>query len=306
MKVIVTGGAGFIGSNLARDLVYEGHDVLVIDNLYSGQKKFVPDKAQFKMVDIRSKKDIDKIFMDFKPEIVFHEAAQSQVSTSMIDPKLDLTVNLVGLVNLLDASVSCGTVRKFIMPSSAAVYGESSADVMDESAQLNPPVSFYGLTKATTEKYLELYKRHFGLDYICFRYSNVYGPRQGDSSEAGVISIFVKLALEDKTATIYGTGEQLRDYIYVDDVVRANILVMNSDLSGVYNLSTGHGTSVNDIYQLINKYIRLNVEYADPRPGDPMKSILDPTKLAKDLRTTLTCTPIDKGIKSTIDYFKYN
>lgn len=305
MKVIVTGGAGFIGSNLARELVYKGHDVLVIDNLYSGNKKFVPSQAEFRMVDIRNKQDIEDIFTEFKPEVVFHQAAQSQVSTSMINPKLDLTVNLCGLLNILDASVSCG-VRKLIMPSSAAVYGESKFDVLDESTPLNNPESFYGLTKATTEKYLELYKRHFGLDYICFRYSNVYGPRQGDSSEAGVISIFVKLALENKIAKIYGTGEQLRDYIYVDDVVNVNMLVMNSDLSGVYNLSTGHGTSVNDIYQLINKYIRLDVEYADPRPGDPMKSILDPSKLALDLRTTLTTTPIDKGIKSTIDYFRYN
>lgn len=306
MKVIVTGGAGFIGSNLARELVYQGHEVLVIDNLYSGNKKFVPSQADFRMVDIRNKQDIEDIFMEFKPEVVFHEAAQSQVSTSMINPKLDLTVNLCGLINILDASVSCG-VRKLIMPSSAAVYGEPKYDVLDESTPLSSPVSFYGLTKATTEKYLELYKRHFGLDYICFRYSNVYGPRQGDSSEAGVISIFVKLALENKVAKIYGTGEQLRDYIYVDDVVNVNILSMNSNLSGVYNLSTGIGTSVNEVHQLINKYIKLDVEYADPRPGDPMKSVLDPSKLEKELGINLLLnTQIEKGIKSTIDYFKYN
>lgn len=122
MKVIVTGGAGFIGSNLARELVYQGHEVLVIDNLYSGNKKFVPSQADFRMVDIRNKQDIEDIFMEFKPEVVFHEAAQSQVSTSMINPKLDLTVNLCGLINILDASVSCG-VRKLIMPSSAVSGG---------------------------------------------------------------------------------------------------------------------------------------------------------------------------------------
>lgn len=307
MRVLVTGGAGFIGSNLSRELVYRGHEVCVVDNLYTGNKKFVPKNCIFHELDVRDTNKLDKVFNEFKPQIVFHLAAQAQVSVSMRNPKLDLMINLVGLVNVLDLSTKY-KVTKLIMPSSAAVYGEVDSEIrypILENTISGTIQSFYGLTKKTTEDYLRLYKDTYGLDYICFRYSNVYGPRQGDSSEAGVISIFLKKALSREVATIYGDGSQIRDYIYVDDVVEANIKAMTSNLSGVYNLSTGVGANLIELVRIINKNIELKVSYEESRVGDPKYSVLCNDKLAKELKFTPS-TDLDEGVKSTLNYFKYN
>ncbi len=186
MNIIVTGGAGFIGSHLVDRLIQEGHRVLVIDNLSSGLRTFVNEQAEFLELDIRDARIYD-VFEDFQPDYVFHEAAQTVVAESMVHPTEDCDINLMGLLNLLQASVKVG-VKKFLMPSSAAVYGDLEVLPLTEELA-GVPRSCYGLTKLTTEGYLRIYQESFGLPYICYRYSNVYGPRQGNGGEGGVVEL---------------------------------------------------------------------------------------------------------------------
>ena len=216
MRVCVTGGAGFIGSHLVDRLIALGHTVLVIDNLTTGVREFVNPKATFIEMDVRDV-NIESIFADFKPQVVFHEAAQTMVPASMENPKMDCDVNLMGLINMLEAARK-HNVSHFLMPSSAAVYGDLDTLPLTEDMS-GKPTSFYGLTKLTAEGYLRIYEQAFGLKTVCFRYANVYGPRQGDGGEGGVISIFNRLINEDKPLTIFGDGEQTRDFVYVADVV---------------------------------------------------------------------------------------
>ena len=236
MNICVTGGAGFIGSHLVDRLIELGHNVLVIDNLSTGMRSFVHEAAQFIEMDVRDPKLVS-IFEEFKPSIVFHEAAQTMVQSSMENPSYDCDVNLLGLINVLDACRHV-KVEQFLMPSSAAVYGDLAVLPLTEELS-GMPSSFYGLTKLTAEGYLRIYREAFGLNTVCFRYANVYGPRQGDGGEGGVISVFNRLIVEGQPLTVYGDGEQTRDFIYVDDVVDANIKAMgNSQCTGIYNVST--------------------------------------------------------------------
>ena len=303
MNICVTGGAGFIGSHLVDRLIHDGHTVLVIDNLSSGNKEFVNPKAQFIEMDIRDS-NLSSIICEFKPEYIFHEAAQTEVSVSMNNPKLDCDVNLMGLINVLDAAVTCG-VKKLLMPSSAAIYGNLDTLPLDES-MIGTPTSFYGLTKLTTEHYLRIYHEAYGLNYICYRYSNVYGPRQGNGGEGGVISIFNRLIVEGKPLTVYGDGEQTRDFIYVEDVVEANIKAMgNTSCTGIYNVSTNTGTSVNE---LITRFRSISgadfmVHYEDERIGDIKHSRLSNAKAERDFGFVASTT-LDEGLQKTLEYFK--
>ena len=216
MNICVTGGAGFIGSHLVDRLIELGHDVLVIDDLSTGMRSFVHEDARFIEMDVRDPKLLS-VFEEFKPSIVFHEAAQTMVQSSMENPSYDCDVNLIGLINVLDACRKVN-VEQFLMPSSAAVYGDLAVLPLTEDLS-GMPSSFYGLTKLTAEGYLRIYHEAFGLNTVCFRYANVYGPRQGDGGEGGVISIFNRLIVKGQALTVFGDGEQTRDFIYVDDVV---------------------------------------------------------------------------------------
>lgn len=302
MKICVTGGAGFIGSHLVDRLIELGHEVVVIDNLVTGCEEFVAKEAIFYKTDIRDKK-IKEIFAKHQFDYVFHEAAQTMVDASMHDPVYDCDVNLMGLLNILEACKETN-VKKIIMPSSAAVYGNLDTLPLNEDMKGNPS-SFYGLTKLTTESYLELYKNSFNLPYICLRYSNVYGPRQGSGGEGGVISIFCKLVKENKDLTIFGDGEQTRDFIYVDDVVEANIACLNSDeIVGIFNVSTNKSLSVNDLAKYIieasGKDLKINHEAA--RQGDIKHSRLDTAKSAKMLKWEAKVS-VREGIEKTVKYF---
>lgn len=302
MNICVTGGAGFIGSHLVDRLIALGHTVLVIDNLTTGVEAFVNPKAIFKKMDIRDKELIN-VFHDFQPVYVFHEAAQTMVNSSMDDPANDCDVNLMGLINVLEACRHSG-VKKIITPSSAAVYGNADSLPLTEDIH-GEPSSFYGLTKLTMESYLRVYEQAFNLPYICFRYSNVYGPRQGDGGEGGVISIFARLASEGKAFTVFGDGEQTRDFIYVDDVVQANIDAMNHEsITGIYNVSTNTATSVNE---LIHHFSKLNGKtidtvYAQERLGDIKHSRLSNIKAQKDLNFVATMN-LAEGLTNTYQYF---
>ena len=303
MRVCVTGGAGFIGSHLVDRLIALGHTVLVIDNLTTGVREFVNPKAVFIEMDVRDA-NIESIFADFKPQVVFHEAAQTMVPASMENPKMDCDVNLLGLVNILEASRK-HKVEHFLMPSSAAVYGDLDTLPLTED-MIGKPTSFYGLTKLTGEGYLRIYEQAFGLKTVCFRYSNVYGPRQGDGGEGGVISIFTRLIHEGQGLTIFGDGEQTRDFIYVDDVVEANIKAMNHpELTGVYNISTNTSTSVNKLVSYFKSISNkdLLVYYEAERTGDIRHSRLCNQKAKVDF-DFLATVDLERGLRDTISYFK--
>ena len=303
MRVCVTGGAGFIGSHLVDRLIALGHTVLVIDNLTTGVREFVNPKAVFIEMDVRDA-NIESIFADFKPQVVFHEAAQTMVPASMENPKMDCDVNLLGLVNILEASRK-HKVEHFLMPSSAAVDGDLDTLPLTED-MIGKPTSFYGLTKLTGEGYLRIYEQAFGLKTVCFRYSNVYGPRQGDGGEGGVISIFTRLINEGQGLTIFGDGEQTRDFIYVDDVVEANIKAMNHpELTGVYNISTNTSTSVNKLVSYFKSISNkdLLVYYEAERTGDIRHSRLCNQKAKVDF-DFLATVDLERGLRDTISYFK--
>ena len=302
MRRSVTGGAGFIGSHLVDRLIEDGHTVQVIDNLYTGNKEFVHSKAQFVELDIRDPK-LYSVLEEFRPDYIFHEAAQTEVSTSMSDPMLDCDINLMGLINLLNAAVKLD-VKKFLMPSSAAVYGNLDTLPLNEE-MIGNPSSFYGLTKLTTEHYLRIYHEAFGLPYICYRYSNVFGPRQGNGGEGGVISIFAKAIVQGSPIIIYGDGKQTRDFIYVDDVVEANILGMQHQVTGIYNVSTGISSSVNLLVDEFRNISGKDIEvvYDKPRLGDIRDSVLATDKSEKELLFTAKYNLHD-GLIKTYEYFK--
>ncbi|RGZ78781.1 NAD-dependent epimerase/dehydratase family protein [Veillonella parvula] len=302
MRITVTGGAGFIGSHLVDRLIEDGHTVQVIDNLYTGNKEFVHSKAQFIELDIRDPK-LYSVLEEFRPDYIFHEAAQTEVSTSMSDPMLDCDINLMGLINLLNAAVKLD-VKKFLMPSSAAVYGNLDTLPLNEE-MIGNPSSFYGLTKLTTEHYLRIYHEAFGLPYICYRYSNVFGPRQGNGGEGGVISIFAKAIVQGSPIIIYGDGKQTRDFIYVDDVVEANILGMQHQVTGIYNVSTGISSSVNLLVDEFRNISGKDIEvvYDKPRLGDIRDSVLATDKSEKELLFTAKYNLHD-GLIKTYEYFK--
>lgn len=302
MRITVTGGAGFIGSHLVDRLIEDSHTVQVIDNLYTGNKEFVHSKAQFVELDIRDPK-LYSVLEEFRPDYIFHEAAQTEVSTSMSDPMLDCDINLMGLINLLNAAVKLD-VKKFLMPSSAAVYGNLDTLPLNEE-MIGNPSSFYGLTKLTTEHYLRIYHEAFGLPYICYRYSNVFGPRQGNGGEGGVISIFAKAIVQGSPIIIYGDGKQTRDFIYVDDVVEANILGMQHQVTGIYNVSTGISSSVNLLVDEFRNISGKDIEvvYDKPRLGDIRDSVLATDKSEKELLFTAKYNLHD-GLIKTYEYFK--
>lgn len=302
MRITVTGGAGFIGSHLVDRLIEDGHTVQVIDNLYTGNKEFVHSKAQFIELDIRDPK-LYSVLEEFRPDYIFHEAAQTEVSTSMSNPMLDCDINLMGLINLLNAAVKLD-VKKFLMPSSAAVYGNLDTLPLNEE-MIGNPSSFYGLTKLTTEHYLRIYHEAFGLPYICYRYSNVFGPRQGNGGEGGVISIFAKAIVQGSPIIVYGDGKQTRDFIYVDDVVEANILGMQHQVTGIYNVSTGIASSVNLLVDEFRNISGKDIEavYDKPRLGDIRDSVLATDKSEKELLFTAKYNLHD-GLIKTYEYFK--
>ena len=302
MNICVTGGAGFIGSHLVDRLIELGHDVLVIDDLSTGMRSFVHEDARFIEMDVRDPKLLS-VFEEFKPSIVFHEAAQTMVQSSMENPSYDCDVNLIGLINVLDACRKV-KVEQFLMPSSAAVYGDLAVLPLTEDLS-GMPSSFYGLTKLTAEGYLRIYHEAFGLPYICYRYSNVFGPRQGNGGEGGVISIFAKAIVQGSPIIIYGDGKQTRDFIYVDDVVEANILGIQHQVTGIYNVSTGISSSVNLLVDEFRNISGKDIEvvYDKPRLGDIRDSVLATDKSEKELLFTAKYNLHD-GLIKTYEYFK--
>lgn len=303
MKILVTGGAGFIGSTVVDLLIEAGHDVVVVDNLATGRLSNLNPKAKFYQVDIRSA-DMEKVFETERPEVVDHHAAQMDVRRSVADPIYDADINILGGLNLLNLAVKY-KVRKFIhISSGGAVYGEPVYLPCDEKHPV-VPLCPYGATKYMLELYLYMYKQTYGLDYSIIRYPNVYGPRQDPAGEAGVVAIFTGLMLKGKPLTIYGTGEQVRDYVFVKDCARANLLLLEKGSGNVYNLGYGIGTTVNQIFDGLKEITgyTLPANYGPARAGETFRIYLDATCAKNDLGWEPS-VDLQDGLRKTVEYFQ--
>lgn len=301
MTILVTGGAGFIASHIVDKLIAKGYDVCIIDNLESGNVQNINRNARFYKYDVRE--SLDKVFEENNIECCIHQAAQVSVSKSMINPFFDAETNIIGTLNLLQYCVKYN-VKKFIYASSAAIYGTPQYLPIDEEHPKNP-TSFYGISKLTPEFYIKNFAEihHFG--YIIFRYSNVYGPRQDPFGEGGVVSIFSERMINNKEVEIFGSGEQTRDFIYVEDVADANVLAIDYPENGVFNLSTNTKTSINALFSImadIAGYKKVPI-YKEKRLGDIEESCLDNTKLKNKFNWTPKWT-LCEGLKNTIQYFR--
>lgn len=303
MKILVTGGAGFIGSHVVDQFIEAGHDVVVVDNLSTGREKNLNPKARFYRIDIRDP-ELRKVFEIEKPEVVDHHAAQMNVRRSVADPLYDADVNVRGSVHLLELCREYGVRKIIYISSGGAVYGEPVYLPCDEEHPVRP-LCPYGLTKYAFELYLYIYQQNYGIDYTVFRYPNVYGPRQDPLGEAGVIAIFTGQMLRGKPVTIYGTGDQVRDYVHVYDCARANLLALESGSGRVYNLGSGKGTTVNELFQRLKAITEYSgmPNYAPAKLGETFKIYLNAQRAKEELGWVPTIS-LEEGLRNTVEYTK--
>ncbi len=303
-KILITGGAGFIGSTIADLFVEAGWDVAVLDDLSSGKRENVPAKARFYPCDVRSAAATEAIERE-RPDVIAHEAAQIDVRKSMADPRFDCDVNLGGLLHVMQAAVKVGSVKQVLFASSGgAMYGETESIPTREDHPARP-VSHYGVAKSASELYLGVYKANYGIDYAALRYANVYGPRQDPHGEAGVVAIFSGKLLEGKPCTIYGDGKQTRDYVFVGDVARANLLAAEKRFSGALNVGTGLETDVNQLQALTASAAGVTSapQYAPGRPGEQKRSCIDPSAAAVALGWRPEVA-LAEGLRRTVEFFR--
>ena len=306
MRILVTGGAGFIGSNVADRFVELGHEIAVFDDLSSGFREFVPSKARFYEGDLRSSDDVERAIADFRPEVVDHHAAQIDVRRSVSDPVFDATTNILGGLRMLESCTRHGVKKVIYASTGGALYGEGRQLPATEEHPVNPEAP-YGASKHTLEHYLYIWKLLHGLDYTALRYPNVYGPRQNPHGEAGVNAIFIGLMLEGKRPKIFGTGEQVRDYLFVSDVVQGNVLALTKGSGEMLNLGTGVGTSVLDIVRELNAILGTKIDpiFEAARPGEVQRIYLDATRAKQVLGWTPT-VPFTEGLRRTVDWSRHH
>jgi len=306
MRILVTGGAGFIGSNVVDRFVSLGHDVAILDDLSSGFREFVNPKARFFEASVTDRAAVERCFADFRPELVDHHAAQIDVRRSVTDPVLDASINILGGLELLQACTRHG-VRKFVYASTGgALYGEGRQLPATEDHPVNPEAP-YGASKHALEHYLYLWRLLHRLEFTVLRYPNVYGPRQNPHGEAGVNAIFIGLMLEGKRPKIFGTGEQVRDYLYVDDVVDANLIALEKGDGEMVNLGTGVGTSVLDIVRELNAILGTHLEpiHEAARPGEIQRIYLDASRAQRVLGWAPRVAFTD-GLKRTVEWSRHH
>lgn len=303
MKILVTGGAGFIGSHVVDAMVAAGHEVVVVDDLSTGNPSNLNKAATFYELDIRSPQ-LREIFEREKPEVVNHHAAQIDVRRSVADPNFDAEVNILGSLRLLELAREFKVRKVIYISSGGAIYGEPDYLPCDEKHPVRP-LAPYGASKYAGELYLHMYKEVHGLDYTVLRYANVYGPRQDPHGEAGVVAIFTGQMLGGKPVTINGSGEQMRDFIYVADCARANVLVLNQGGGGAYNLGSGVGTSINQVFANLKSVTQYEKDpmHGSPKAGETFKIYLDSQLASTDLNWRPQ-VPLQEGLKRTVEYFR--
>lgn len=303
LKILVTGGAGFIASQIADKYIDVGHDVFIVDDLSTGFKRNINPKAVFIEKDIKDK-ELWEVFSEEKFDVVNHHAAQMDVRRSVLDPKFDAETNVLGTLNLLQNCVKYN-VSKFIFASTGgAVYGDQDEFPATEDHPTNP-LSPYGITKLSVEKYLYFYFKEYGLKYTILRYANVYGPRQNPFGEAGVVAIFTSKLLKDEQPVINGTGAQTRDYVFVDDVVQANLIALNLNEPDIFNIGTGIETDVNYLFNSLNSITGKNKEekHGPPAAGEQLRSVISSKKIFNKSGWKPS-VKVDDGLHKTVEYFK--
>ncbi|HKI79314.1 MAG TPA: NAD-dependent epimerase/dehydratase family protein [Ignavibacteriaceae bacterium] len=303
MKILVTGGAGFIASHISDAFINDGHEVFIFDNLSTGFEQNINPKANFIKTDITDK-SLSSLFEKEKFDVINHHAAQMDVRRSVADPAFDANTNIIGTINLLQNCIKTG-VKKFMFASTGgAVYGEQDYFPADEKHPTSP-LSPYGISKLAVEKYLFFYNAQYRLNYSILRYANIYGPRQNPFGEAGVVAIFTSKLLNGEQPIINGTGEQTRDYVFVEDVVKANLLALNDQNSDIYNVGTGVETNVNQLYTELNNIIKngQTEKHGPAAPGEQMRSVITSEKLFKRFGWKPEIKLVT-GLAKTVDFFK--
>ncbi len=303
MKVLVTGGAGFIASHIVDAYVERGHDVTVVDDLSSGRRENVNPKAELLVADLRDPKTVADL-RTRKFELVNHHAAQIDVRVSVADPAADAELNIVATLRLFQALIDEGVKKIVFASSGGAAYGEPQYAPQDENHPV-APVSPYGCAKASIDSYLYYYRTVHNVRAVSLRYGNVYGPRQRKDGEAGVVAIFAGLLLDGQTARINGSGEQTRDYVFVEDVMRANMAASELDVDGIFNVGTGVETSVNELYAGLGEALGIDrpAEHGPAKAGEQLRSVLDGTKLRK-LANLPEPVALREGLRRTVEWIR--
>lgn len=303
LRILITGGAGFIGSHLVDTLVREGHQVSIVDDLSSGRRDQVNPLARFYDMSVTSP-ELNTVIQQERPQVVIHHAAQLDVRFSVSNPEKDAQINVLGSLNLLEASIKWEVERFIFASSGGAMYGEPRQFPCSEENPIEP-LSPYGAAKATVETYLHYYRQVHGLKSFALRYANVYGPRQDPHGEAGIIAIFTLAFLEGRAPIIFGDGEQVRDFVYVDDVVAANTACLTSNKPGSYNIGTGEGTSVNKITSILKELIKsqLQPKYVEAKLGEVYRIALNANYAERNLNWTPNVKLVE-GLTRTVEYFK--
>ncbi len=303
MKIVVTGGAGFIASHVVDAYIERGHEVFILDDLSTGQKPNVNPKANLHQADIADAKSANLIER-IKPDVLSHHAAQMDVRYSVADPLFDARVNILGFVNMLEACKNAGVKKVIFASSGGAVYGEQETFPAAEEHRTRP-ASPYGVSKRAGELYLSYYREAFGLPYIALRYANVYGPRQSSKGEAGVVAIFISLLLAGKNPVINGDGKQTRDYVYVGDVVNANVAALESSYAGEINIGTGQETDVLTIFELLRQGAGSKVApvHGPAKAGEQRRSCLSAT-LAGEVLGWHPRVSLRQGLERTVAYYR--
>ncbi|MFH0853268.1 MAG: NAD-dependent epimerase/dehydratase family protein [bacterium] len=301
-RILVTGGAGFIGSHLADRLVEQGDEVIIVDDLSSGNQEYLPDQAKFHQLDIQAPQTADLI-LDQKPEKIYHLAAQKNLRFSLENPAADASINILGSLNILEAARQAGTKSIIFASTGGAIYDQHADRPTNEQA-LTRPLSPYGVGKLSTEHYLYMYEQVYQLPYIALRLSNVYGPRQDPKGEAGVVAIFLDAITKNNTPKINGDGQQTRDYVFVDDVVSAFVNAGKYDKSGIFNIGTGKETSVLGLWQSIVQTTGTKIvpEHGPAIAGELLASSLSSKQARSDLNWSAQID-LSQGIKKTVDWF---
>lgn len=303
MKILVTGGAGFIGSHVADAYVALGHEVVVVDNLSTGKKEFVNPKAKFVEADITDTAVIQAVVKNEKPEVINHHAAHIQVGHSVEDPQFDATANILGTLNIMEAAKNSGLKKVIFAATGGAMYGNKPTP-FDETMK-EQPLSPYGISKRAVELYLNYYYELYQIPFTSLRYSNVYGPRQNAHGESGVVAIFSEMIMQGKEPVINGDGTHTRDYVYVSDVVDANVLALQKDFVGELNIGTKTEISTNEVFEKVCAVftVKLEKKYGPARPGEQITSSLDYAKATKELGWSPKVT-FDEGVQKVAQWYK--